>query len=352
MIYSTVDNHETGIAESLYRLCLDVSKKCWRKISASSSLLPTADRIVLREAFGSLYLWTPSPESGGLDKALAKSDDLKNEVLSLLVALGKVLAHSKGHRPLAADKTNTLTSELAPICQSISVSSSLGDAVTNLDLIIEKVHIVRSGHEDVDNDSEEWSTDSEEVDALDVTSFNFIYDISSYVSCLMELLPTLERSLMLGQRPAEAKELSSLPTFCVSGPAAHFVYHIRDKFKTSDVRLAQRLGEANWQRYVRIRRQMAEISMPGAGITTDDTPSALSLFVPRSMFHNSGLGVSVSALSAALVLDKSTMSRPTDIGSGNPQAPITPAEVQLGEPFQCEICGHTLLDIKSRVDWM
>ncbi len=86
----------TGFVESLYRSCLEVFQKLWRK-TATLPDLKSPDRTVLKEALARFYLWIPSTENESLDSALEKAHqcDLKTEILSLLGDIGKTLVYSE-----------------------------------------------------------------------------------------------------------------------------------------------------------------------------------------------------------------------------------------------------------------
>lgn len=219
--------------------------------------------------------------------------------------------------------------------------------------MLEKVQIIKSADGDPDSDSECSATDDED-DAADTARCDFIRDIDLYVSCLMDLLPTLEHIISLDQKEIETNKAPAPVSFRVSEPATFFVSHILDKFRNSDKRLVERLGEANWQRHLRIRSQMADADEPAEAVQRNETPVAQSIFVPRSFFHDSGLGPSVpgqSTYAASVASHTSFISSLADINKGSLRVPPTPKEVELRKPFQCDICGYMLSNIKTRVDW-
>jgi hypothetical protein len=165
----------------------------------------------------------------------------------------------------------------------------------------------------------------------------------------MELLPSLERSETMSKKEANVDPIPR-SSFRVSEPASYFVSHVIDKFRNADIKLAERLGEANWQRHERIRHQVEA----STGSEDDDPPAAYSVFQPFSMFHDSGIGTSKPATSSYAMSNASHASFLTSVAErsrGALRVPETPAEVGLGKPFQCEICGHTLSKIKNRIDW-
>lgn len=176
-------------------------------------------------------------------------------------------------------------------------------------------------------------------DALDL--------IHSFIQCLMQLLPVIER---FARHTAKAKPVhygQDVHVFEVSEPALSYVRNIRDRFSAADEKLATRLGEANWQRYQRIR---AVIEKPEVVVSGQ----AKSLFRPATDFYDSALGTSVPAQSsyASTVASHSSFaSMFSQIESGTLKVPSTPKEVILEIPFDCEICHQELTDIRSRIDW-
>jgi hypothetical protein len=167
----------------------------------------------------------------------------------------------------------------------------------------------------------------------------------------MDLLPSIERTALQLRDIPEPKDASSathLVQFHVSEPAYAYVLQIRDKFPNADGKLIERLAEANWQRRVRIREDPREI------VESTVTDTAKSVFVPVSMFYDSGLGSSIptqSAYAPTTASHSSFRTSATEIQAGSYKVPPTPQEVAAGEPFTCEICRHMLRNVKNRIDW-
>jgi hypothetical protein len=119
-------------------------------------------------------------------------------------------------------------------------------------------------------------------------------DIKFYNLRLMDLLPSIERTALEPKDApglkSDSNSIASIP-FQVSKPAHAYVLQVRDKFPEADKKLVERLGEANWQRRIRIQEDPAELVETAVSETTK------SIFMPVSMFHDSGLGTSISAQS-------------------------------------------------------
>ena len=211
------------------------------------------------------------------------------------------------------------------------------------------------------------NSDSEASDDDNLDSSDHIIDA---VGCLMDLLPTIEQNLLhLQSINARATAPIRIP-FSVSELARPWVQNISDKFEHAESALVERLGESNWQRFETVRARMNQImqrmdSEAGGDIKADivmGTAASVvfekppqSLFMPVSLFYDSGLGSSVPTLPFYAVSNAShTSSFASSLANdslSSLRVPPTPEAVGLGEPFRCEICGHTLFNIKNRIDW-
>lgn len=131
-----------------------------------------------------------------------------------------------------------------------------------------------------------------------------------------------------------------------SAPADIYIRNILDKFPQADPTLAQRLGEANWQRHVDIRRR----NLVSERVQED---VAGSVFHPASTFHDSGLGASINAASTYAVSVSSLITTAADTNNRFFKVPPMPKEVVDGVSFDCSVCGQTIppLQIKNLLDW-
>jgi hypothetical protein len=127
--------------------------------------------------------------------------------------------------------------------------------------------------------------------------------------------------------------------------SAMYIRNILDKFPSADIRLAERLGESNWQRHVMIRNRNegSEIDIG------QEVPR--SVFQPTSIFHDSGLGSSMPTTLCYAASLSSFMSKAGDADNKYFRVPQTPKEVVDGLPFECFICRHMIIHIKNRIDW-
>jgi hypothetical protein len=197
-----------------------------------------------------------------------------------------------------------------------------------------------------DGDNERDSLRSDKKSCAEETS-NIAKDLGKHIFSLMELVPSMENTL------AQIKGKVSTPTrvdFTVSEPAWPYASHVRDKFGKADPRLIQRLGQANWERHIKITERLDE-DADAYSKATQGINEAKSIFTPSSLFHDSGLGSSSHTIHSNNVALRPSSSASHPRYSHRLRVPLTPSEVQKGIPFACSICGHVLHKIKSRNDW-
>ena len=252
---------------------------------------------------------------------------------------------------------------------SNSSSSTLHQQVANLQLLIERSRLIttltdsegENGGTNTDSESETSSVCSE--DGLPSTTTALQCD----VDCLMDLVPTMERTLAHLDATAQKAHRRPGVVFAVSEAARPWVSNLSDKFDKADTKLVERLGESNWQRFLTVRARMSQIAsapkdvlapcfekIPAQAVFKENPQS---IFRPVSMFHDSGLGSSIPSAPGPSHYAQSMASHTSFITSlaegedSSRRVPPTPAEVAAGKPFRCEICGYQLFSIKNRIDW-
>ena len=209
----------------------------------------------------------------------------------------------------------------------------------------------------VDNEQFGSHTEALESEAGEKSPLRLESRMRNYVNCLVDLTPTLlqvmdEKDVSL----EDPKNANDMVTFHVSQPARQYVLRIVDNYKSASDALVERLGEANWQRYVRIQSQI-QGTRDAAEEDDDDREigqTAKSTFVPLSKFHDSGIGSSKPARSsyaASNASHTSFASTESDARTGRLRVPPTPLEVAEGLSFACYICGDVLADVRNRIDW-
>jgi hypothetical protein len=167
----------------------------------------------------------------------------------------------------------------------------------------------------------------------------------------MDLLPSMEDTLIFADQVNDKDQASSPLEFHVSGPSRTYILNVYDRFSNANPRLVERLGEANWQRHIALRNRLTK---QAEGVTTAIEEAPKSIFNPVSLFRDSGLGSSLPAQTSyapTFVSHTSFVSSQAGEDGGGLKVPPTPKAVSKGIPFSCEICGQTLSRIKNRIDW-
>ena len=234
---------------------------------------------------------------------------------------------------------------------TITHAGHIKELLTDLAMLLEKVKSIL-GVEDDDSFSSDTEASETEKSLVD-PSVTFDKDMHLHITCLEDLNSTLERMVkdtnLAGEDPIVGPHGI---TFHVTESAKQYVLQVHDKFRNAPKALVERLGEANWQRFIRIRSSMQQEQEASENKTEPAT--AKSTFAPVSKFHDSGLGSSVpsrSRIAASVASHSSFVSSRADSGVGKLRVPPTPENVGLGLPFECFICGLRQSKIKNRVDW-
>ena len=228
------------------------------------------------------------------------------------------------------------------------------EAVKKLNLLVDQSRTViardtaKSVREN-ENDMSTISSITSGYELSDEEASETSYDLDSTIQSLMNLAPAIENNLiqanLKNMSPSNIKNFA----FNVSKSAQGYVSHVRDKFPNAPGRLVERLGEANWQRHHVVRAKMYK-----KRLVSEDKEGTLAEFQPKSVFHDSGLGTTVTASSsyaASMASHTSFLSSVAEREEGSLRVPPTPVEISAGKPFTCFICGHTQSKLKNRVDW-
>lgn len=178
--------------------------------------------------------------------------------------------------------------------------------------------------------------------------------LNKYVDLLMDLCPTLEQAYR-DQHKTTRKTAKQLTEVHISTASLPYIRNVRDKFPSAKVCLAERLGEANWQRHERLRAVVIE--NPDILLKQEQEPSlpAKSLFQAVSIFKDFALGSSLPARSERTPTVASHSSfvssiEGTDKDKGQFRVPPQPVAIE-GEPLLCNYCGRDISFIGSRVEW-
>jgi hypothetical protein len=231
--------------------------------------------------------------------------------------------------------------------------------VSELKNLLEKASEVTSQHHtepDSDEAASTFSDSDREVaqSAIEKSSIaiedKVLRGLDIYTTTMMDIRPLLDEAIhdAFG-RPSKAAARNEAVDFKVTDAARSYVLQVHDKYRTAKKFLVERLGEANWQRYMRI---IAKMESSSAKEDLAEVPK--SLFRPFSAFHDSGLGASMpsrSRYAASNASHTSFLSTSTDAIKGRRQVPPLPSEVTQRRPFRCFICCEEISTVKNRIDW-
>ena len=209
---------------------------------------------------------------------------------------------------------------------------------------------------EVDSEDEVLDSDSDDEDEPQSVhdDYKSSRDLSSHVQMVMDLIPTIE-STIEHQRTIRCRPLrTDAGKFQASGPAQIYITLVQDKFPKASEKLQERLGEANWQRHLNIRRRMEQVEGHRRDNADGKATETGSIFQPQTLFHDSGLGTTIKSQSQYAQTEASHtsfMSSIAETEKGRLRVPPTPAGVGAGEPFHCQLCGILQTKIKNRIDW-
>ncbi|MCJ1393645.1 hypothetical protein MMC18_006520 [Xylographa bjoerkii] len=399
-VASDEDFVNLDFAEELYGTLLSVFAQICRTCAKTFS---SSKQRQNKEALGRLHLWGRDFQGGKLACILAQSDDLRDTVIDLLGQIGRVvldLADVDGCDNEFAEQVRSLKtlidrSRLIITASDSSNSESDDDSISELRTkrgnrprengsarqkyqfgSVEERKDSGPGLEQLEKDLEPntrgrpptsridgpciYTPESSE-DEDEGSDYGTL--LECHIDCLMDLIPTMEQSLAHLQSGGIQTKTPSRVPFLVSELALPWVQNVSDKFTSADNALIKRLGEANWQRYMTLR---ARTEQKIQSLDIDDgvahnfpavqifQTAPQSIFKPLSLFHDSGMGSSVPTLpryASSAASHTSFLSSLADDSALSLRVPPTPVEVDSGDPFKCEICGHVLSNIKNRVDW-
>ncbi len=193
-------------------------------------------------------------------------------------------------------------------------------------------------------------------------------DLSNYTDCLMDLSFALENPATDVDFKEQA--VSNIETFRVSSVmAASYCHKIRDRFPDLDIRLVERLGEANQKRSQRIIENFSTEAKAKAKDTAqpddasepifsesrlDFTDTTNSTYFSDSVFSkDQKLGITKEEYDDATSQTTfASFSTAFSIShQGRPRVPNLPAHARSGKPFLCIACGKQLKNIRNRRMW-
>ena len=242
--------------------------------------------------------------------------------------------------------------------------------------------ILESLDEALSSDSD---TDSEKGGDEDML-MEIIFNLRSRNRCLVDLSASLDRPAADADFAEPGK--GQFASFTVSGPSEIWTRKVLDSYPTINNTLAERLGEANWQRYQRVSKKLEAMVPLADSSESDDSSSSEEDEVPdlpdftettkssrdqSSVFssHNpqsSGMGTTATSVSQTgfenrfprrkrVVKDVRSQATYTSVLTDDQgergwlKIPALPKGALQGKSFQCTVCGEKQKDIMNQTDW-
>jgi hypothetical protein len=158
------------------------------------------------------------------------------------------------------------------------------------------------------------------------------------VDTLIMLTPSLESPAKESFDDEEPRAIQDIEEYL---PEQAYASSISQKFPLAPSAIVAHLGKLNWNRYNHMLRLQWETMQHE--LQTTATEKA------RTIFHDSGLGVSLPAQSEVGLNTAVDSSRPESVYASSvvssrakeshKRLPPLPAQARSGEPFTCEICN-------------
>ncbi len=342
----TPSNHPGFIAKLFV-----TTRAAFASLAALFSQTNSDDRHKCQNELERFFLWGQglSVVDGHLDDILAHSEELHFRVLSLLLHLGTAILDC-----LSREKSS----------RSTVLSEQCDDLRTLLETTEAKLQ---------ESEPELIRTDTLSVsDTSEYGLVEILEDITTYVDCLLDLAPSLDKPALdvpveenLGLLSTKNKE-----TFTVSTEeAAIYCRKIRDRFVSLPKYMVERLAEANVVRAAAIRSARSRNdfsrieadakSLPNESlfstIDLDVTDTTKSTTLSSSVF--SSLVKRATRNSARISQFSDTASKATFASFSTSQSIISQGRVRVppvpeleGDSFACPIC-YKRVGVVSRKAW-
>ncbi|KAL9091113.1 MAG: hypothetical protein Q9165_005040 [Trypethelium subeluteriae] len=177
---------------------------------------------------------------------------------------------------------------------------------------------------------------------------NLIEDLDTDVQCLVDLTPALQSPAWEGaDERVDVANAGMGPAITEHRP---FTELIRSTFPKADIGLAERLGQLNWERWLRLQEQRRSNE-------EEENQEILQLdartVAPSSKFRDSGVGASLPAAtrytpSFAPSIAPSVNS--TILEGNRPIMPPLPKSAESGDAFTCPACSR-LVRVSTKELW-
>lgn len=211
-IEHSTEDPNFGFVETFYQTCSAALVSLWKSQFRMAKSGP--HKSTLKKDVASIRLWEENFPPGHLDSILAESSDLKINVLENLTGIGKILI------PYLTDYDEAMFGTQIERDPDRNFATELETQLEKAALMI-----------DVDERSD-TSSDDETDDSLSITEChqNRLGRLHSYISCLIDLVPVVERYICSLQCKAEVQSVPNKTVFRLSQRAQPYAMRIRDRW--------------------------------------------------------------------------------------------------------------------------
>ncbi|KAL6901509.1 hypothetical protein GGI43DRAFT_403189 [Trichoderma evansii] len=284
--------------------------------------IPKDARISLERSCSALILWSDGYgiSQGNLNDIFQRSSKLRHTLLKNLSHLGRVLTERL--IPLA----DISSARLQQLCSSVESNIEKTSSIINEELY----------RQNDDSSSDAGSTFSDD------NIYEVAEDLRIDTFVLSSLDPLIKYPLFDFQKDNAVED----NTDSAWSPEKFYVDKIIHQFPLIDRSLASRLGNTNFERYLRCQANRDAIeNEEGTPSIQQEVPEFAGTSIAGSKFHDSGVGTSIvpTIIHPETRMGHSRKDRPARI-------PPLPKGAKGGMPFSCVVCNRTIV-ITNNSDW-
>ncbi len=139
------------------------------------------------------------------------------------------------------------------------VSKPLPKSIQVLRYLVDQAKSITSARNYTAEPNGDWAEESdidEETSSDDHEAINTVEELRLQTQWLAQLSPVLEQNLVSAQKSRIQAPRPAVVQFHVSEPAESYVSLVRERYDQAQVQLVKRLGKANRQRHMSVRKSM------------------------------------------------------------------------------------------------
>lgn len=216
----SIEDPNFGFVETFYQTCTAALNSLWK--SQFRTMKPGPHKSTLKKDIASIRLWEENFSPGHLDTILAESSGLKIAVLESLIGIGKILV-----------PYFTVGDGDEDVFDIRNESAPERNFAKELKTQLEKAALMFDPDETSDSSSDDETSD--DSSSSTERHHNHLGRIHSYIICLVDLIPAVERYIYSLQCKAEAQSVPIKTVFRLSHRAQPYAMLISDRSVSSSV---------------------------------------------------------------------------------------------------------------------